>query len=483
VLVTLLAVPLIVLAALAIDVSAWQTGRNQMQTGTDAAALAAARAFQTATSGFQTVTQSAATDAAARNTAFGAALGAPTVTPCWYIPPSGTNTTADTVCAGRSITIGAGTAARVIEPAWGTPGDVNAIRVDASTSGGLIFGGAAMQSAPTVRTSALAWIANIQSGSCIKPWALPYTALYDRIVQITGISSTEPVPPNGIRRNLSQEQLNALAGLEEAQRIIIFRPPTYDGTGGNPDSSAANGNLGFNNGMYAAYNFLTPSGNNNASTTGYQSNIFGCSTQTVTVSTTNGATLPGSNDIPCATVNALMGSTANQCQPNNASNWTPGVNGNNGWPNNSQPSVTQTVTCYYAAPTGTPANQWKADCYNATPTTSLTLGSMQNVAWGDGTLPGSNQTVFRMIGKLKVLCVFRGISAAQGAPSGNAETCSTGGATAPASYPQGTIVGVIQGLSAPVISPGTSLGNSKGDQQRLLLVRGTCSAAATQNGC
>jgi hypothetical protein len=299
--------------------------------------------------------------------------------------------------------------------------------------------------------------------------------LYDKVQSLTSYPATNTFA--NPRPDLHPAAMPTLsAGIDantitESQRMIILRPPTMDGLGGNPDSTAALGSLGYNNGMFSGYNFLSPSGNNNASTTTMQQNTFGCTSQLVSVSTTNGATLPGNNDIPCAMVNALMGSNENQCQPNNLANWTNPESTD--WPSgNNRPRITDPISCYYKASVldaTTGIRTWDAGCYPSV--ASMVPGTLQNVAWGDNIYNGSNATDFREIGKLKVVCVFRGISTAHGAPANSIEICSVPGGTVARDYPQGTLVAVIQGLSSPTIGPNTELGNVVSDQQRLVLVK------------
>lgn len=433
VLVTVLMVPLLGMGALALDLGWWQVGATEVQNAADAAALAGARALQVDPTNAATKVSQYAQDAGEVNKAFGTVVDVlpADIEPIFYTPSS--NTIA-------------------VQGDWTT---ANAVRVTVRKSAPMIFGKVSgMITPPTIVRSAVAWIANINNGTCIKPWALPYQSLYDRVAAITGIGASTASP----RPNLTQTQMTELGETgSDADRLIIFRPPTYDGLGGNPDSTQALGSLGFNNGMFTAYNFTSPTGNNNASGTTYQANISGCSTQTVAVSTTNGATLPGSNDIPCLTVNAIMGSNANQCGngPTNG-NSTP-------WPWSA--NINQAVTCYYAPLTTAIAD---AGCYSSSQTVTNNLGVMENVAWGDNVGNGSNATTYRLIGKIKVVCVFRGVVGIAGVTN---EVCPVGNGTLPANYPRGTIVGVIQGLSMPVINGSTQLGNVTSDQQRLILVR------------
>jgi len=455
VLVAILLVPLLGLAAFAMDLSYWQMGASQLQTAADAAALAGARALQyNATNDPQGVVTAEVSAMMPRNSAFGSTLNADSaiVEPMFYTPPSGT------------------TAASLVSASWNV---ANAVQVTAQRTGGTILSGVVNHTDQLVQRRGTAWIANINSGSCVKPWSLPYRALYDRVAAITG----DPATPSTAtpRPDLTQLQLAKILDYTDAQRIIIFRPPTYDGAGGRPDSTAALGNLTYNDGMFSAFNFLSPTGQNNASGTTYQANHYGCSMSLVSVGTANTSTLPGANDIPCLGVNAMMGSNSNQCEPNNGT-WTPLTQ----WPvANNNPQVNQAVTCRYATPTRTPTDTiWDARCYASTTAVAAgTPGVMQNVAWGDNVGNGSNQTSFRVIGKIKVLCVFRGTSSAYGVqkgytmPARHSEVCSTGAGNPPKDYPQGTIVGVIQGPSSPDLGPGTVLGNIKGDAQRLILVQ------------
>jgi hypothetical protein len=184
----------------------------------------------------------------------------------------------------------------------------------------------------------------------------------------------------------------------------------------------------------------------------------------VSVTVSSGTTLPGSNDIGCLSVNALMGSDDNTCESTGGT-WTPSAG--NDWPTgNNNPRVTKPPTCHYKAPTA--LSVWDAGCY---PTATATEpGRLETIAWGDNVYNGSNAVDFREIGKLKVLCVFRGISAPYGAV-GHTERCSPAGGAPLVNYPKGTVIGVIQGLSSPAIGPTTELGNVASDQQRLILVK------------
>lgn len=444
ILVALLMVPLVCLAAFSIDVGWWQVGANQLQTTADASALAGARALMLYRGqvNVQATAEAYAVQTGTANTAFSqtVSLTGADIAPMFYNPAT-RDTTPST---------------------WE---NANAVRVTARATPGLVLAGVSRAVAPTIARNGVAWIANINNGTCVKPWGLPYQVLYDRLQSITQLPTTastaspRPDLDPGAFAKLGQmiEANNSAAS--EAARAIIFRPPTYDGVGMNPDSSAA----GYNHGMYAGYNFTNPTGHGaNASGELLQANTWGCSNQTVSVTAGTGVTLPGNNDIPCRIVNALMGSDDNTCeQSSNGNPWEPT---GNAWPvGNNNPRIAYPPSCHWKAPVGT---VWDAGCYPPS-SPSGPAGVMQIVAWGDNIYNGSNAVDFRELGKIKVLCVFRGISLA----AGYTERCSPAGGVPLQNYPKGTIVGVIIGITSPVIGPNTELGNVVSDQQRLILVR------------
>jgi Flp pilus assembly protein TadG len=417
VLVALMMIPLIGFMALALDISHWEAGANQLQTVSDAAALAGAKRLQQDPTNAASTVPAAAQAIGSRNYAFGALA----VNDSMYVEP-------------MFYTPGA---SNVAEPSnWA---DANAVGVTTSRRGSRIFAGVFGQQAPVVSRKAVAWVANVNSGTCVKPWGLPYDALYNRVVQLTGLTSNAPIPAGGTSPPLSQQQILAVENIPEAERFIIFAPPTYDGQGGNPPLSAAYGNLGYNNGMYTAFNFMD--NNNNASGTTYQASISTCGSATATLGTNNTAMLPGSNDIQCLTVQAIMGSRANNC-------------------NNMPGNVQDPVTCTFAT----------NDARCVPPTTGQIRSDTLTVAWVDQVSGNSNGSNFRMLGKIKLTCMFLG-GTGQSSSNGinTAETCASSSPQA-SGYPRATMIGTIMGISNPAISPTTTLGNVTSDQQRLILV-------------
>jgi Flp pilus assembly protein TadG len=433
----LIVLALVGFGAFAVDFGSVYVTAAELQTGADAAALAGARTLQmTASTG---APRAAEVDARA--------VGVANANQAW----------------GKLLTINADSvhlrfwdpATRTVSASPPTGFDFNAVEVRTGRSTNFLFGHVlknrfGVGDAPKVNRSAVAWIANFQNGKCIIPWALPYRALYDRVTTITGISNPAGPPPPlyaGKRPDLSQAQLAKLDDLPlDAQRLIIFRPTNHNGQGANPDSTKALGNMGYNDGRYVAYNISGP-----ASGTAFQDGIINCSTQYFAVGNqVEAATLPGSNPIECYTINALMGSVDNTCSLSKD------------WPTKAgEPKVTRPVTCHFRATTA----PYDAGCFSSGE--FATQGIMKQVTWGDSVTTGSNETRFRMIGKLKIYCIFR-----LPAGTGKTEVCNTDNpAVRPTNYPQGTIVAVIQGPGRPPLEGATQLGNITSDQQKLILVR------------
>jgi Flp pilus assembly protein TadG len=433
--------------AFAVDFGSFYVADAELQTSADAGALAGALALQT-TPATTAAAREAAVDAAGvavananQVHAMGAAQNVTNerVVLGWWVPtnPPATRFTTTTPAA---------------LPANSAP---NAVQVTASRQTEFLFGRALQNvfgtgGPPLLRDSAVAWVANFNNANCVIPWALPYRALYDRVSTITGITNPAAAPAPlfpGKRPDLSQAQLAALDTFSlEAPRLIVFRPPNHNGQGSNPDSTKAVGNLGYNDGRYSAYNLAGSAGS-----TAFQDGIIACSPQYMAVGgVVEGATLPGSNPLECYTINALMGSVDNGCQISK------------GWPTAAnEPKVNRPVTCYYRATTA----PYDAGCYSDAARTQQ--GIIRNVTWGDSVTTGSNEVRFRLIGKLKIICVFR-----LPAGTGMTEVCNTDVASVrPSNYPMGTVVGVIQTPARPPLEAGTVLGNVVSDQQMLILVR------------
>jgi hypothetical protein len=106
-----------------------------------------------------------------------------------------------------------------------------------------------------------------------------------------------------------------------------------------------------------------------------------------------------------------------------------------------------------------------ARCYASAAAT--VPGVEKKVSW---IVPANGQqSLFRVVGKFVITCYYRG---AAGPGSGPAATCPVAPTGKPTSgYPEGTIIGVVQGITPGVIGPNDVLGNVVGDVQRLILVQ------------
>lgn len=425
VLVSLLMVPLVTLAAFSLDVGWWQVGANQLQTTADAAALAAARAKQLyPTNDTQTRVEAYANQVARANKAFAqtVTIASSDVEPVVWSP------------AARTATV----------TNWS---DANAVRVTARATPSLIFAGVTRATAPTIARTSIAWIANVNSGICIKPWALPYEVLYDKVRSLTGIASTSATPPGGSRPDLSQAQLGALTvgNHSQAARTVVMRGPTTD-----DDVPATATGVAEYDGQWEGYSYA-----GNAGIGSYQQQIYDCDRTRVSVDVDEGTTLPGGANYECWTVRALMGQAGVGCS-------------HAGWFND---VVTHEKSCHYRAPTTAPMlTVYDAGCYETAGGTAP--GITRRVAWGDMTGHGSNTVNHRVVGRVEILCVFRGLGAGAGGSPRSVETCTPGGAMVPISnLPIGTLVVSLEGLTVEAISGDTQLGGTIGTSQRLMLVR------------
>jgi Flp pilus assembly protein TadG len=463
VLFALLIVPLLTLAAFAIDASQWQVGANQLQTAADAGALAGARAAQLYPNTASTIAPSYAIAAGSANRAFGVAVTVNTadVEPTFFNPTDGS----------------------VVLRTW--TGAYNSVRVTVRQAAGRTLSGLVMSAGPTVTKSAVAWIANVNGGQCIKPWALPYTVFYDAIEAATGIVSTEtPTAPSTnppYRPNLSQAQIARMDYLTAnnmavAARTVIMRGPNTEAVNFPVGASPSGASLPAAN-QWMGYAFNGSAGAN------YQADIGSC-TQNASIGANSGTTLPGGGtDYECWTINAIIGGGGQNCNANG--NYLNDYTCNGG----GCPAVR---TCVFAPPFGATAS---AACYdpNATGVTvscsggncstsvgSATPGKEVWVVWGDGTGTGSNLTSYRQVGKFKLYCVFRYFT--QGSTPKTAatttvtsETCSvpdgSGGFNTYTNLPAGTIVGVLGTIGAPKLGNGEVLGNAPSLAQRLILVK------------
>lgn len=185
--VALFTVALVGLAAFAIDISRLYVGVNELQTGADATALRGALYLQ----------RSPGTDGASVMTSFATsneALGQPVALANSDIESGQWQPTTKTFTAY----------------AW-NDARVNAVRVSARRSTGLLMGRVLNRLVAVPERKAIAWVANVTGVDCIKPWGLDRTAIEARV----GVDLT------------TQAGINALKGLQltdagKAQLTVVF---------------------------------------------------------------------------------------------------------------------------------------------------------------------------------------------------------------------------------------------------------------------
>lgn len=257
------------MAAFAIDLARIYSGVNEMQTGSDAAALAGALKLQrypglSPVSSVQTF--------AASNSAFGAAvsISAGDVDGGIWDPSTSTFTTGS----------------------WAT---ANAVRVTARGTPALRFGGLMSRPSLSANRSGTSWIANQQSRDCIKPWGIPLSNL---TTVLGGASINTQAGVNALRTLVS-----TTSGQYSATLVLGPNISNPRGTPNTPDAT-----------------FMALTGTN-SSRKEYQNAIIGQNCEgtadyTVGTSDQDISIQPGqgNGDIPRTTANAIqLTCNGNQC--------------------------------------------------------------------------------------------------------------------------------------------------------------------------
>jgi Flp pilus assembly protein TadG len=190
-LVAVLLVGLVGCVALGIDIGRLYLVGTELQTAADAGALAAARALQLSFNASSGGAEGEADEAARRNRANGAAVSIASndVRPMLYDPATG-GVTASTWAAA------------------------NAVEVTARRTGTYVFGKALGAIAPSVARKSVAWIANVTRANCLKPVALPYSALYQ---QAWGGTGTSP--------DVTQDHIALIKQMSPSYKSVIMLPP------------------------------------------------------------------------------------------------------------------------------------------------------------------------------------------------------------------------------------------------------------------
>jgi Flp pilus assembly protein TadG len=382
--VALFSVALVGLAAFAIDISRLYVGVNELQTGADATALRGALYLQ----------RSPGTDGAAVMTSFATsneALGQPVAI------ANGDIESGQWLPATRTFTAYAWSDARV-----------NAVRVSARRSTGLLLGRVLNRLVAVPERKAVAWVANVTGVDCIKPWGMDRAAIEAKI----GVDLT------------TQAGINALKDLQatdagKAQLTVVFSADVKADKGATePDGK---------------FQALTDQG---SSSQRWESLMVGAgcgdgnsefSVSDINAQPGEGNQIIGRSDAIVRQTNTEKGPCKKGLTPNDA-------------------------TCYDPAQPG----------YVAGPTIVVALTNP---------VGKKNDTDIAMLSRFRLMCAFTDdAKGAPSKPS--TEVCpwlTTVGRTN-TGYLRGTIVGYAVGGFAD-LGPGSELGNTLSTGQRLILVR------------
>jgi hypothetical protein len=267
-----------------------------------------------------------------------------------------------------------------------------------------------------LKRSATAWVASLGS-NCVRPWAFPYPALYGKVAGLNP-------PPNPAPDTLDPVKFSQYMSLPNSSRMF-----TIIGQNQGPLPNTLP-----NAGEWTGFNFT-----GNAGKPGFTDGLQACSpltpatewyTNKINPDAGAGVTLPG--------------------QANQYVNWS------------------TTAVTYSASGKGGASGMcaflnatYTADCY--APPTSTFPGITINSAWGQVTTgKGSNGVDFAYVGEFVLLCYY----------SKPTDKCSNNEPGTPnTGYPEGTIVGYMQGLKSRTITPDDVLGNFASDIQTIVLVQ------------
>jgi Flp pilus assembly protein TadG len=322
-------IPLLAMGAIAIDYTMWQMGSTQLHTIADAAALAGARALQlNPTTAIAGNSQTYASALASANSALQSAGTANTVTVGYW------NTTTKTFSS-----------------ALPTGANYNAVRVTTTKTASSTIGRIARSGGASLSRTSVAWVANLNGGTCVKPWALPYPTLHS-VVTGTAIQSDPPL--------LTPTQLASIATMSTTARTITLAQPNIQAVN---NANPAWPNTTYYDGNWEGFNL-----GNNASNQTYQDMMdpAACGQYTTTAGAT-GTTVPAGGQ-------------------NNFPNWT---------------NASMATVCNFSSNSS-------ADCR----TSSGSIGVDNKVVWGTlvaGTpgAGGSNGVTFKMVGYFRLLCYWR----------------------------------------------------------------------------
>jgi Flp pilus assembly protein TadG len=327
----ILLVALVGIGAIAVDFSNHYVASGELQNAADAAALAGAHRLQKSTIADPTsLVKDAAVAAGQANRVQGTAvtIRRDSVLLGWWEPPSGTS------AGGFSTTVPSG-------KSW------NAVRVRVDQPGqplmGRVLSSVYNQPVPHIRTQATAWIANIVATNCVKPFALPYAALYKLA---HGSAPATPTTP------LTREDLASLNLKTDVQRYMTVVGPAVP--------------VGTSHGNWFGFEYT-----GNAGVPGYQQGISTCDYGVIAVDGADGVTLPGNAGQTISRTTESMTTVFN-----------------------SQGTSFQPFCSAYVSTS--------AACRNS----AGVVGKDTKVAWGVPTGTGSNTVNFMAFSKVTVLCYY-----------------------------------------------------------------------------
>jgi len=282
------------------------------------------------------------------------------------------------------------------------------------------------QGSGLVTRRAVAWVANINSGNCVRPWSMEYRSLYNRVARAS-------VPAGTRAPDFTNQQLNDFNGRPVEERRFTYIGPNVSPLPTSPYDYDA---------VWNGFNFSSNSGMAWYSQGVGDSTCSGTSYKVTTV--TDGVDLssggPNTNDVTCKSI------WSNRRNPVSAYGC-----GNTG------PNPEGTGICHQKA-----LND--AGCYqSAAAATAGTVGRTIFVTFGDWDVSGKNFDV-RMVGRLTLMCYY--------VQEANAPGCAPQVFTRPTSgYPYGTMVFQLDSLGREEITPDTFVGADPGLQSRLILVK------------
>ena len=167
------------------------------------------------------------------------------------------------------------------------PRQPNAVVIRWQKQPPVIFAGIIGRSSPTLWKRSVAWVGNINSSNCIRPWAMDYRSLYNRVARAS-------VPPGTRAGDFTTQQLNDFNARPENERRFIYLGPNGESPPTTHEYDA----------VWNGYNF---SGNSGMAWYSHGVGDSTCSGSSYRVTTaTEGEDLssggPNTNDVTCKSI-------------------------------------------------------------------------------------------------------------------------------------------------------------------------------------